>query len=340
MRDRYITSKQHHRLVESHWDLKEDEFVNLSDRTIRPDLKQKPTLSSALLGVSVASLFAIILIKLLVDRTRIDKKSETHIVSRAKRRQEPSAASSHSSPLKRAKRMAQAEPSLNTTEEEISSSLMIRTDGDESQKEPFLVQESKAVDIGSEAEACIKIDEMSTIISKRTTRLSVSKAERLSFKTDSSSAIAKKNKQQDIVGEALELAEKVRVTSKIFAEQGLDPKQAHDFVLRRHISDVQEQSRQDYENQKLAVEFHMRSVELEETERRHRESIVASTQNDPNGLPKCLVARDGVLEFVINATAYLLLALVLDRLCQSGMDAIRSELVSFVWLCVDVCLSV
>jgi hypothetical protein len=131
---------------------------------------------------------------------------------------------------------------------------------------------------------------------------------------------------ENMENEAFELAEKIKATTKIFHEQGLDAKHAHDFVLQRHLSGLQEQSRRDRENQRLEVELKLRALELEMTERRHRESLAAQ-QMDPNWVNKCLVARDSVLKYTIKATSSLLCAMALDQVCKSGTDMILPELV-------------
>ena len=82
-----------------------------------------------------------------------------------------------------------------------------------------------------------------------------------------------------------------------------------------------------YENDRLAVELKLRSLELKMKEWRRRESLIAQ-QMDPNWVTKCLAARDSVLRFTITVTSWLLCAIALDQLCKSGMDMIGSELVS------------
>jgi hypothetical protein len=106
------------------------------------------------------------------------------------------------------------------------------------------------------------------------------------------------------------------------------PHRAQDFVLQRHLSNCKEQSRRDYENERLAVEVKLRSIELEMAERRHRESI-ATHRMDPNWMSKCCAARDSVLGFTLSSMLYLLCAVMLDQFCKSGIDTFQSELVSF-----------
>ena len=50
---------------------------------------------------------------------------------------------------------------------------------------------------------------------------------------------------EHIVNEAIDLAEKIKATARVFDEQRLDAKRAHDYVLQRHLSGLQEQSRRE-----------------------------------------------------------------------------------------------
>jgi predicted RNA-binding protein with PIN domain len=328
MRDRYKRSKQHHRLVESHWDA-EDEFINLSIPTKPERLSQSATTPPAFIKLVIFSLLIAAITKLVFERFKNGRKRDRKVMSRrTKRRQPQSSSAPTSSPLKRTKLLSK---SNTTVMKEIAKSLFVVEAKEEPVvREPPLVKEALSVDgVKKEEASNQKVESISTNLPESATEYLPTKEASLVYKEEESYVIinsSNKQQQQDIVKEALKLAEQVKVASEIFEKQGLDPKSAHDFVLRRHLSGLQERSRRDYENQKLAVECQMRSVELEQTERRHRESI-STQRRDPNGVPKCLAARDRVVEYAANAVAYLMLALAIDRLCQSGMDTIRSELV-------------
>ena len=324
MRDRHKLKDRHPRLIESHWNM-EDEFVNLSVPSDRVDAGSSLSyrlLPPALVLLLVAA--AIVVIKVFIDKGKAEtKKQETRLVTKStKRRQQATCIS----PVKRTKL------SVSTT----TTTAVAET------TEPSLVKELKNEEVfesntddHEERIACHSIATSTsiTIVGSEDVALKattndgpITNAATVTNTTSSSAAvvIVKHNLAKE---QAIELAEKIKVTTEIFEQQGLDVTRAHDFVLQRHLSELQEQSRRDYENEKLTVELKLRSVELEMTERRHRESL-ATQRMDPNWVTKCFAARDSVLEYTITATVSLLCAVTIDQLCKSGMDTIRSELVS------------
>ena len=134
---------------------------------------------------------------------------------------------------------------------------------------------------------------------------------------------------QSMENEAIAIVEDLKVVSLVFQEQGLDIKLAQDFVLQRHLTNLQKQSQHEDANQRLAVELKLRSLELEMKERRHRESLTAR-QIDPDWVTKCLAARNLVLNHTTTASFWLLTAVVFDRLYKSGMTSLRLETVSMI----------
>lgn len=87
--------------------------------------------------------------------------------------------------------------------------------------------------------------------------------------------------------EALLLAERLKATEIVFEREGIQKELAHSFVLQRQLSEIQEQSRRDYESQKLFLECQLRQREEQLSERRHQEAIAAQ-MDDPNWLDKLL----------------------------------------------------
>lgn len=311
MRDRHNKDHRNPRLIKSHWDM-DDEFIP-SSHDWRPSRSQSSSRAVMLpiLTVSVCITAAAIAIKIIRGRfassTKLADTSPSHLSEKltiSDAAMKCSALTTTTGNLLSIGETGKVEP------------LLIGEARDKQGVEPKNRREQSPCRESSSCSAIVESEDslVGDIVTGTTTRLSI--------QSSSSSPTV-----EHVVNDAIELAEKIKVTTRIFHEQGLDAKQAHDFVLQRHLSGLQERARRDHENERLAAEFKLRSLELEMKERRHRESIAAQ-QMDPNWVNKCLAARDSVLKYTITATAWLFCAVALDQLCKSGMDIIGSESVS------------
>jgi hypothetical protein len=312
MRDRYNTDHRNPRLIKSHWD-ENDEFVNV--RTNPSSFGAGPSSVSTTQCVfalmALVALFTAVatIIKIYVGNATQTGTSLAKCNDQKQTRQ--------ADVTTRSQTMQSQRSMLTTTREVLAA--------EKESKEPVLVKETResevvhSTTIVTDGPACDT--SLTTVTVVQSEKVHIASA--LTTRTNSSSLTV-----QEVTREAVELAEKIKITTSVFQEQGLDAHRAQDFVLQRHLSDLQEQSRRDYENERLAIECKLRSVELEMAERRHRESI-ATHRMDPNWINKCLAARDSVLGFTLSSTLYLICAVMLDQLCKSGIDTVRSELVRF-----------
>ncbi|KAI2488779.1 hypothetical protein MHU86_25833 [Fragilaria crotonensis] len=310
MRDRHYKDHRNPRLIKSHWDM-DDEFIPSSRYWLPTSASQS---SNHAVGLPILIVCACITAAAIVVKTIRGRQISSTKLTETSR-----------SPARQKLAVSDAPPStetkcssLRTTREkplskEETGTMEPHLIGEPRDKQDMESMNRRARTPCHETESSIAVVQSEeTLPDVVTTTLTM---------TSSSSVLT----VEDMANEAIELAEKIKITTKIFHQQGLDVKHAHDFVLQRHLSGLQEQSRRDHENQRLAVELKLRSLELEMKERRHRESLAAQ-QMDPNWVNKCLVARDSVLKYTITATSWLLCAMALDQLCKSGMDVIRSEL--------------
>ena len=304
MRDSNSIDHRNPRLIKSHWDL-DDEFLNVrSDALFTNSGASQRSVSTSQLVLALTALIALFSAIAIAIKIGIRNASEKAGTSNMGTH----TATEHTGCTDQTKsRKVDAISSRSQTMH--SQLLVLKTSTgisatEHAIKEPVLVKENRS-EVIHEAIA-------------------------LTTKNYDSSSLT----MQDMVKEAAELAEKIKIATCVFEEQGLDAHRAQDFVLQRHLSDLQEQSRRDHENEILAVELKLRSVELEMAERRHRETIVTHRM-DPNWMNKYLAARDSVVGFTFSSMLYLLGAVMLDQFCKSGMDTFRSELVRSRYTSVD-----
>ena len=82
--------------------------------------------------------------------------------------------------------------------------------------------------------------------------------------------------QQSLVEEdAVSFVKALKATETVFEHHGVEKRLAETYVLQRHLSNIQERTRQEQEGRRLAVELRLRRYEHDTAERRHQETIDA-----------------------------------------------------------------
>lgn len=351
--------KKQPRLVQSHWDL-EDEFINLSmpstETSTNYQLIQALGQSSSkhhhlLLLVLFAYIsIAIVLTIKRVMATKVDKKRPI-VTTRVKRRESPKrrqspCAATVSSPSKRARRVG----TTKRRKKFRASNLMKEkfSDGESSFfSEPTLVEETKQADVKktnvppektstvqeTTKQVCSeKVDVKKTSAPAKKTvrdggaliRTSTSQGPRMFESQVSSMSIHEES-------ETMELAQKIMRSADVLKEQGLDEEDAKKLATQLELGKKQLADEQKHQNQRMMAEMKVRSIELQRTEARHQETVKAQ-RVDRDWVRKCIEARDKLLTYSTRAFLYLLFAMLLDQLLKTGLDTLRSALVSLTRL--------